>query len=95
VAGAAIIRIGRNGTEPTDQTMVGMQTWDVDYDYVKTMGMKIIEGRDFSADFLSDSSGIIMNQSALKFFHLKRIPLVQKISTFDGNNPDGSPDKIH
>jgi putative ABC transport system permease protein len=40
------------GTEPTDQTMVGMQTWDVDYDYVKTMGMKIIEGRDFSADFL-------------------------------------------
>lgn len=81
------------GTEPTEQTMVGMQTWDVDYDYVKTMGMKIIDGRDFSVDFPSDSSGIIMNQSALKFFHFENDPVGKKISTFAGNNPDGSPDR--
>jgi putative ABC transport system permease protein len=81
------------GSQPTQENMVGMQTWDVDYDYVKTMGMKIIDGRDFSADFLSDSSGIIMNQSALKFFHFEEDPIGKKISTFDGNNPDGSPDR--
>lgn len=80
-------------TEPTEETMVGMQTWDVDYDYVKTMGMNIIDGRDFSIDFPSDSSGIIMNQSALKFFHYENDPIGKKISTFDGNNPDGSPDR--
>lgn len=81
------------GSEPTEETMVGMQTWDVDNDYVKTMGMKIIEGRDFSGDFLSDSSGIIMNQSALKFFHFENDPIGKKISTFDGSNPDGTPDR--
>jgi putative ABC transport system permease protein len=81
------------GSEPTEESMVGMQAWDVDYDYVKTMGMKIIEGRDFSADFLSDSSGIVMNQSALKYFHFEKDPIGKKISTFNGNILDGSPDR--
>ncbi len=81
------------GSQPTQENMVGMQTWDIDHDYVKTMGMKIVNGRDFSADFLSDSSGIIMNQSALKFFHYEKDPIGRRVSTFNGNNPDGSPDK--
>jgi putative ABC transport system permease protein len=34
-----------------------------------------------------------MNQSALKFFHFEEDPIGKKISTFDGNNPDGSPDR--
>jgi putative ABC transport system permease protein len=34
-----------------------------------------------------------MNQSALKFFHYEKDPIGKKISTFDGNNPDGSPDR--
>lgn len=81
------------GSEPTEETMVGMQSWEVDYDYVKTMGMKIIEGRDFSSDFSSDSSAIVINQSALKFFNYEKDPVGRKISTFNSNNPDGSPDK--
>ena len=81
------------GGDPTQENMVGMQTWSVDYDYVKTMGMKIIEGRDFSADFASDSSAIVINQSALKFFNYEKDPIGKKVSTFNGNNPDGSPDR--
>ncbi len=81
------------GSEPTEETMVGMQTWDVDYEYVKTMGMRIVEGRDFSADFPSDSSAIVINQSALKFFNYEKDPIGKQISTFDNNNPDGSPNK--
>lgn len=81
------------GSEPNENNMVGLQTWDVDYDYVKTMGMKIIEGRDFSTDFLSDSSAIVINQSALKHFNYEKDPIGKKISTFNGNNPDGSPDR--
>ncbi len=82
-----------DGSDPAPENMVGMQTWIVDYDYVKTMGMKIIEGRDFSADFLSDSSAIVINQSALKHFNYEKDPIGKKISTFDNNNPDGSPDR--
>lgn len=55
--------------------------------------MKIIEGRDFSVDFPSDSSAIVINQSALKFFNFEKDPIGKKISTFNDNNPDGSPDR--
>ena len=79
-------------TNPDENNMVGLQTWDVDYDYVKTMGMRIVDGRDFSSDFLSDSSGVIVNQTALKHFNYENDPIGKKISTFDQNLPDGSPD---
>ena len=47
---------------------VNMQAWGVDHDYVKTLGMQIVQGRDFSRDFGSDSSGIILNETAAKLF---------------------------
>jgi putative ABC transport system permease protein len=34
------------------------------YDYSKTMGIKMIDGRDFSEDFKSDSSAMLLNRSA-------------------------------
>jgi putative ABC transport system permease protein len=39
------------------------QEWRVDYDYIRTMGMKIIAGRGFSKDFGSDSSAMIINET--------------------------------
>ena len=42
-----------------------------DYDWAKTMGVKMIEGRDFSEDFKSDSTAIIINKAALKLMGLK------------------------
>ncbi len=38
----------------------------IDYNYIHTLGMKIIQGRNFSKDFPSDSSGVIINQAAVK-----------------------------
>ncbi|MDT7828481.1 ABC transporter permease [Pricia sp. S334] len=39
------------------------QTWRVDYDYIKTLGIQVVEGRDFSREFASDSvNSIIINQ---------------------------------
>ncbi len=35
----------------------------VDYGYIRTMGMKIAEGRDFSTQFPSDSSSVIVNET--------------------------------
>ena len=43
-----------------------MQTWAVDYDYIRTMGMQIAKGRNFSKDFGSDSSAVIINEATAK-----------------------------
>ena len=43
-----------------------MQRWDIDYDYLKTLGIKIVEGRNFSREFGSDSSSIILNEAAVR-----------------------------
>ena len=44
-----------------------MQTWYIDYDYLKTMGMQVLVGRNFSKDFPSDSNAVIINESAARF----------------------------
>jgi putative ABC transport system permease protein len=43
------------------------QTWNVDEDYVKTLGMKLAAGRNFSAQMPSDSSTVVINETAAKF----------------------------
>ncbi|MEK6783694.1 MAG: ABC transporter permease [Bacteroidota bacterium] len=43
----------------------------VTHDFGKTVEWQIKEGRDFSRDFASDSSGIIINEAAVKFMDLK------------------------
>ncbi|HZY80481.1 MAG TPA: ABC transporter permease [Cyclobacteriaceae bacterium] len=78
------------GKAPTDENMVSIQVWRVDYDYVKTLGMKIIQGRDFSKEFLSDSSGVILNQAAVKMFGYQDDPIGKKISTFAESIIDGT-----
>ena len=41
-----------------------MQRWTVDYNYIKFMRMQITKGRDFSEDFATDSSSMIINEAA-------------------------------
>jgi putative ABC transport system permease protein len=45
---------------------VAMQTWDVDEQYIPTLGMEMAAGRNFSKDFPTDSGGIIINEAALR-----------------------------
>ena len=42
-----------------------------EYDYLKTMGIKILEGRDFSEDFKSDTTAIIINKAGLDLMNLE------------------------
>jgi putative ABC transport system permease protein len=42
--------------------------WPVDYDYIDTLGMKIVEGRNFSRELSTDSTAAIVNQKAVKHF---------------------------
>lgn len=41
------------------------------YDYAKTMGIKMIEGRDFLPTFASDTSAIILNKAAVNVMGLE------------------------
>jgi len=70
-----------------------MQIWSVDHDYVPTMGMEIIEGRNFSRDFPSDSTAIILNERAAELFGYED-PIGKKVFTFDNFGPDNDPTMI-
>jgi putative ABC transport system permease protein len=57
---------------------VGAQAWWVDEDYISTMGMKLVAGRNFQKDLASDSSSVIVNQSFVKQFGFAN-PIGQRI----------------
>ena len=63
----------------------GMQadfgTIPVTPEYGKTVNWKIIEGRDLSRDFLSDSTAMIANEAAVKFMNMKK-PLGETIKWY-------------
>jgi len=44
---------------------------DVSYEFVETLGAKIIEGRGFSRDFPTDSLGVILNKTAVAYMGIK------------------------
>jgi putative ABC transport system permease protein len=52
----------------TDQkSSIFPQTWAVDEDYIKTLDMKMAAGRNFSSQMATDSSGVIINETAARF----------------------------
>jgi putative ABC transport system permease protein len=48
------------------QSSILSQIWQVDEDYVNTLGMRIKEGRDFSKQMATDSSAVLLNETAAK-----------------------------
>ncbi len=59
------------------------QFWVVDHDYLPTMGMKLVAGRNFRADLPTDSQAVIINQRLAVQMGLKD-PLGVKLT--NGNN---------
>ncbi len=57
------------GKSPT--TTVTFYPTSVGYDFVKVMGLKIVEGRDFSRAFATDTNSYIVNEQAIKQMGLK------------------------
>ena len=56
--------------KPEDLRVI-FTTIATEYDYIKTMGIKLLDGRDFSEDFKSDTSSIIINKAGLDLMNLK------------------------
>lgn len=49
------------------KTSLIMQDWIVDENYIPTLNIKLLSGRNFSSVFLTDSNAIIINEAAVKF----------------------------
>jgi putative ABC transport system permease protein len=55
------------------------EIWPVDPDYINTMGMKIAIGRNFSGQLVSDSSGVVINETAARMLGYYNDPINKKI----------------
>ncbi len=66
-----------------------MQVWNVDYDYIPTLGMEIAKGRNFSREFGSDSTGLIINEATAKIIGVDN-PVGRKLYTSDNNGPNNT-----
>lgn len=73
------------GKDPNDRTEFEIVAGDLDM--ISTLGMTIREGRDFSADYPSDSTSIIFNVAAIRFMGLRH-PIGQQVTMW------GQPVKI-
>ncbi len=57
---------------------INMQFWEVGHDYTKTLGMQLLKGRDFDKSMFTDSSALVINESAAKIFGYKN-PVGKKV----------------
>lgn len=83
-----------DNTFSTESVMTGkngfnMQIWNIDYDYIPTLGMELLNGRNFSADYGDDSSGIIINEVAARMIG-GGDPIGKKL--YSPNGSGGQPD---
>ncbi len=83
-----IEKTGRNSDgfwsgQKRDIPGVVSQIWTVDHDYIRTLGMNITEGRNFSREF-SDNNTAIINQSMAEKLQLKA-PLGTDIVNYNGH----------
>jgi putative ABC transport system permease protein len=58
---------------------------NITYDYGKTVGWQIAQGRDFSPEFKTDTAAVIINQTAADYMGMKN-PVGQIIKYYGGPN---------
>ena len=59
---------------------------EVSVDYAKTLNLKIVEGRDFSRDFASDSLGVLINETAKRYLGMEN-PVGKFLRDTDTEDP--------
>ncbi|MHA4807130.1 ABC transporter permease [Flavitalea flava] len=91
----------KNASAVADQTYL-LGSWKIDADYIPTLGMKILEGRNFSPSLPTDSSCVLINETAARILGYKdplhesiytgpdqvvRYPIVGVVKDFNGGTP--------
>ncbi len=88
ISGFLPVPSGRNDNpwfpegQMTNENAVSMQSWAIDHDYIKTLGMEIIKGRDFSKQLPTDSFKVIINETAARLFGYQD-PIGKTISSYE------------
>ena len=72
------------GRDPNKEESFG--TLAVSHEHGQTAGWQFIAGRDFSRNYASDSSGVVINESAAKYIGIKN-PVGETITWKWRNNP--------
>ncbi|HYG03481.1 MAG TPA: ABC transporter permease [Chryseosolibacter sp.] len=67
--------------KPADEK-IEFTSVSADFEYVKTMGIRIVEGRDFSIEFATDSSAILINRKAAAIMGFEN-PVGERITLRD------------
>jgi putative ABC transport system permease protein len=84
--GKLLLKVEDNEGKLTDR---GVDLYSADFDFVKTMGMEIVTGRDFSRDVTSDTTyAVLVNESMVKRMAWKD-PLGKKF-IFQGAGPNNT-----
>ncbi|MDO1445289.1 ABC transporter permease [Rhodocytophaga aerolata] len=73
---------------------VSAQFWQVDENYLQTMGMKLVAGRNFSPQLASDSQAVIINETMVRKLGLKD-PLNQRVFNWKAWNVIGVVEDFH
>lgn len=69
-----------------DNFNISFATIGTHYDYAKTMGISILEGRDFQIESPADSNAVIVNKAALDLMELKD-PIGQEMIIWGSKRP--------
>jgi putative ABC transport system permease protein len=67
------------------KSALNLQNWVIDENYIQTMGMEMIKGRNFSKEFGTDSSAVIINESCANLLGYEN-PIGKNIYTIVDNN---------
>lgn len=77
--GNPFVNEGRDGID----TEVPGQSWVIDEDYLSTLGMKLVAGRNFKKELATDDKAVIINVELANRLNLKQ-PIGKKISRYGG-----------
>jgi putative ABC transport system permease protein len=72
--------INWEGKNPNENISFNHRT--IGYDFVETIGTRIVSGREFSAKFPNDTTSVLLNEAAVKMMGLKN-PLGKVITFWD------------
>jgi len=74
IRGSGVKRNGNSFSKVEDASKansVAAQNWEIDEDYIQTMGIKLLKGRNFSEEMTTDSQSVIINETLVKSLGLK------------------------
>ena len=71
------------------QDLVVMQCWNIDEDYFNTLSMKLVAGRNFNPAMPTDTTCVILNETAVKSYGFSDNPIGQVIAMpFNGGTEE-------